>query len=90
MRDIPPTPADLLDLRGLRESLVPRPSLREVACGAGIETALLSRIETGRKEISLLLARRLARFYSRATGRSVTAGEIFDRAELALNRRRAG
>jgi hypothetical protein len=77
------------DLRGFRQSLTPRKTLGQAARGAEIDKSLLSRIETGKKGISVLCARRLARFYSRATGQSVTAGEILDMAELALARRRA-
>ena len=90
MRGMTPKRVDSFqDLRGFRQSLTPRKTLGQVARGAQIDKSLLSRIETGKKEISILCARRLARFYSRAAGRSVTAGEILDRAELAVVRRAA-
>jgi transcriptional regulator with XRE-family HTH domain len=89
MRYITATPAETSpDLRGFRQSLAPRLTQREVASGAGIDKAMLSRLENGSREISPLYARRLARFYSRITGQRVTAGEILDMAELAVARHR--
>lgn len=90
MRDVAQeTPASLPDLRRFRESLTPRKTMGQVSRGARIDKSLLSRFELGKKEISAVCARRLARFYSRATGRTVTAGEVVDMALLAVARRRA-
>ena len=88
MRYMAQEAADLPDLRAFREGLSPCLTLREVEDGTGIDKSALSRIETGRKVISRQYARRLAQFYSQATGRSVTPGEVLDMAELALNRYR--
>ena len=75
-----------LDLRAFRLQLKPRKTLRQVARGAQMDTALLSRLETGGRAIRVTHARRLARFYSRVTGIHITAGEIF---EMCRARRRA-
>jgi Helix-turn-helix domain len=79
-----------IDLRGFRERLIPRKTLGQAARGARVDKSLLSRVETGKQKISTFCARRLARFYSRVTGRCVTAGEVLDMAELSAARRRAG
>jgi plasmid maintenance system antidote protein VapI len=76
-----------LDLRSFRESLSAC-TLGRVARATRIDKSLLSKLETGRREITTACAKRLARFYSRIAGRSVTAGEILDMAEVALARRR--
>ena len=80
-----PKPVLNHDLRGFRLQMTPRKSLGQVARGAEVHRSLLSRIETGNRAITVDCARRLARFYSRATGRRVTV-EILDMAERSAAR----
>ena len=82
MRDGSDTSSQL-DLRSFRLQLTPRRTLGQVARGAQVHRSVLSRVETGRREITVGCARRLAQFYSRVTGRRVTLGEILEMAERA-------
>jgi len=70
-----------LDLRTFRQGLVPGLTLGQVARGAQVNRSLLSRIETGKQRITASCACNLARYYSRVSGQSVTAGQVFDMAE---------
>ena len=61
--------------------------MRQVARGAQLDETLLSRVETGSRVMSGTYARRLAQYYSRVTGTSINAGEIFNMGERSSARR---
>lgn len=79
-----------LDLRSFRQQVTPGATLGKVAGAAKVHKSLLSRIETGRRAISLACARKLARYYSQITGRRLTVGRIVELAERAKARRLHG